>query len=308
MQPLLHIGYHKTATTWLQEHVFPNSKAGFYRITRPEVLQSTFARLNPFGFEPDVAYEQFAPGIREAQAQNLVPVLSAERLSGSPHSGGHDSKIIADRLVAVFPNARVLVMIREQTSMIVALYKQYVKMGGPGSLQQYVIAPPGDHRVPLFRFDFLEYHRLIGYYQGLFGVANVLVLPYELLQTRPQGFLERLGGFLNVPATESEFRRLHVSQSALTLSLKRHANRYIVRDALNPAPPFAVDGSNEALVRLCDRADRRIPAVLRGGHERRWRRLAEREVGTRYAASNALTAKLIGIDLRMFGYACDPSR
>ncbi len=308
MQPLLHIGYHKTATTWLQEYVFANAKAGFYRVVRPEVLQSSFARINAFGFEPEVVREEFEPGIREAQARNLVPVLSAERLSGSPHSGGHDSKIIADRLVDVFPKARVLVVIREQASMLVALYKQYVKMGGPGSLQQYVTAPPGDHRVPLFRFDFLEYHRLIGYYQGLFGVTNVLVLPYELVQTQPQDFLERIGEFLDVSATDSEFRRVHVSQSALTLSLKRHANRYLVRDALNPAPPFALDGSNETLVRLCNQADRRIPVALRGGHERRWRRFAEREVGTRYAQSNALTAKLIGIDLRMFGYAWEPSR
>ena len=201
-----------------------------------------------------------------------------------------------------------MVVVREQVSMLVSLYKQYAKVGGAGSFRQYVTVPPGDHRVPLFRFDFLEYHRLIGYYQELFGVSNVLVLPYELLQKRPHVFLERIGEFLGVPSVNAECRRVHVSQSSLTFSLKRRMNRYVVRDALNPAAPFAFDGSNEALLRLCDKVDGRIPVLLREGHERRLRRLAEQEVGTRYAPSNALTGKLTGIDLRAFGYACAPSR
>jgi len=308
MRPLLHIGYHKTGTTWLQQCVFTNAEAGFHRVARPEALQSAFVRVSSFGFDPELVRKEFAAGIREAQAQNLVPALSAERLSGSPHAGGYDSKIIADRLAAVFPNSRVMLVIREQTSMLVSLYKQYVKVGGAGSFRQYVTVPPGDHRVPLFRFDFLEYHRLIGYYQELFGANNLLVLPYEMLEAEPQAYLERIGDFLRVPATKAEFRRMHVSQSSLILSLKRRANRYVVRDALNPTAPFALDGSNKTLIRLCDKADRKLPAALRDGHERRCRRFAEHEIGTRYAESNALTGKLVGIDLRTFGYACEPSR
>jgi hypothetical protein len=95
-----------------------------------------------------------------------------------------------------------------------------------------------------------------------------------------------------------------VSLSALTLSLKRHANWYMVRDALNLDAPFAFDGSNETLKRLCNKVDRRVPAALRDRYERRWRRFAECEVGTHYAESNSLTAKLTGLDLRAFGYAC----
>ena len=29
MTPLIHIGYHKTGTSWLQKHVFLNEEAGF---------------------------------------------------------------------------------------------------------------------------------------------------------------------------------------------------------------------------------------------------------------------------------------
>ena len=62
--------------------------------------------------------------------EGLSPVVSFERFSGNPFSGGYDSKEIADRLVRVFPDARVLVIVREQRSMIVSTYKKYVREGG----------------------------------------------------------------------------------------------------------------------------------------------------------------------------------
>ncbi len=304
MRPLLHIGYYKTGTTWLQRHVFPNAGANLSLVAGSKALRSAFVKVNPFDFEPEIVRKDFEPRIREAQARNHVAVLSSERLAGNPHSGGYDSKIIADRLVAVFPNARVLIVIREQRGMLVSMYKQYLKRGGAATFEQYVHQPKGPPRVPLFRFDFLEYHRLIGYYQGLFGAENVLVLPYELLQTQPRTFLERIGGFAGVPATRAELSRVHPSPSSLVLSLKRHANRWIVRNSLNPAAPFAFSGSNKILEHICREVDAWLPAALRGGHERRWYRIAEREAGARYTESNALTAKLTGIDLRAFGYTC----
>jgi hypothetical protein len=316
MQPLIHIGYHKTGTSWLQGSVFPNAEAGFSRVGGVRY----FFGVNPFDFEPETVRKIFERKIKRTQSQGLVPVVSSERLSGNPHYGGYDSKIIADRLAAVFPNARVLVVIREQTSMLVSIYKQYILRGGAASFWQYVTPPPPSFRqhviqtpdrsarLPVFRFDYLEYHRLIGYYQHLFGPTNVLVLPYELLRTQPKTFLERIGGFVGAPAIRAEFQWMNVSPSALALSLKRQANRYFVRDAVNLAAPFAFRDSNHVLKRVCLGVETKIPAALLDRYERRWRRFAEQEVGTRYAESNALTAKLTGIDLRALGYATKETR
>jgi hypothetical protein len=308
MRPLLHIGYHKTGTASLQNFVFPaKAGAGFSLVAGGKGIRPTFVEANPFGFDSEAARERFEPEIREAEFRGLVPVLSAERLSGNPHFGGYDSKLIADRLAAAFPEARVLVAIREQAGMLVSLYKQYVKRGGAASFQQYVAGPPGAGQAPRFRLDFLEYHRLVAHYQSLFGGENVLVLPYEILRTRPEAFLDRIGAFVGTPATEADLRWKNASPSALSLSLKRHANRWVVRSAFNPAPPFALDGTNESLLRLCNAADARVTAALRDPRERRWRRVAEDAIGDRYAQSNALTAGLTGLDLRAFGYTCAPT-
>jgi sulfotransferase family protein len=302
MRSLLHIGYHKTGSTWLGRHVFADRAAGFSVAARPRELHSAFVAVNPFDFAPGPIAERLEPGLREARDQGLVPVLSHERLSGNPHSGGYDSRSVADRLAAALPNAKVLIVIREQRSMLVSLYKQYVKRGGAASFERYVGTPPARGPVPAFRFDFLEYHRLINHYQDLFGAANVLVLTYELLRSDPQAFLGRLGTFAGAPATEAEVRLENASPSAFSLGLKRHANRYFVRDALNPSPPLAFDGANELLLRLCRAADARTTREGRDRREQEWRRRAESEIGAHYAESNALTARLIDTDLAALGY------
>src|SRR3954452_278013 len=96
MQPLLHIGYHKTGSTFLQKRVFPNP--GFSLVAKPRALSFTFVKSEPFGFDAHAARETLRPGIEEAKESGLMPVLSAKRLSGPPHSGGHDSEQIANRL------------------------------------------------------------------------------------------------------------------------------------------------------------------------------------------------------------------
>jgi hypothetical protein len=192
------------------------------------------------------------------------------------HIGYHKtgSTYIAERLAATFPEARVLVVIREQAQMLVSAYKQYVKRGGPGTLEQYATSPSQQLRVPLFDFRFFEYHRLVGYYQSLFGAENVMVLPYELLRAKPLAFLERIGGFAGTNVSPS-------------------------------ASKGGAEGVDRTLLRLCYKADVRIPAKLRVLSERRLRALAEELVDGLYAKSNAATSVLAGFDLGAFGYACE---
>jgi hypothetical protein len=198
----------------------------------------------------------------------------------------------------------VLVVIREQTDMLVSAYKQYVKRGGPGTLKQYATSPFEATRVPLFDPRFFEYHRLVGRYQDLFGVGNVLVLPYELLKNAPRSFLTSISNFAGLPVANPKDKPVNPSPSALSLSLKRRVNRWVVRDDLNPAPPFEVEGANQTLLKLCYKADARLPSQLREKHERRLLALAGELTGERCAESNAATTELTGLDLSTFGYTC----
>lgn len=309
MRPLLHIGYHKTGTTFLQRRFFNDKSSGLTLAagpprTRVPMLDRNFIDVNPFEFDPFTARQTLEPAIKNARNRGLIPVISHERFSGSPFSGGYDSKEMADRLAAVFPEAQVLAVIREQVSMLLSLYKLYVRQGGAMPLHQFVDSESGRIRVPGFRFDFLEYHRLIGYYSELFSPENVLVLPYEMLRDTPALFFERIGEFLGSRISPLEPGSENVSASALALSLKRQINRHFIRDNLNPAPAFTPRFSNAELMRGFFKLDYKLPSGLRELQERRWLSLAQRYVGTRYAESNTLTAEITGLDLEAFGYPC----
>lgn len=306
MHTLVHIGYHKTGTTLLQRRFFPRSaKTGFSLVAGVDALQPAFVDKNPFSFDPEATRRSFEQSIVRAQKRGLVPVLSYERLSGSPHAGGYDAKLIADRLAATFPEARVLAVIRDQRAMLVSLYQVYLRMGGTASLVQYADPPPqSSARAPLFRFDFLEYHRLIGYYHGLFGAENVLVLPYELLNERPSLFLKQIRDFAGaqVSGPFDKLGRVNASSSALTLRPKRQVNKWVVRTPLNPSPVLPLRVDNESFRAALGKMDRKLPESWRLASNRPWHRLAEELIGERYNESNVRTAKLTKLDLCAFGY------
>jgi hypothetical protein len=300
---LIHVGYHKAASTWLQSALFGDPRTGFARVPRLEILER-LVLAPPFGFDAAAVRAAFAPALDQARAGALVPVLSHERLSGNPHSGGYDARLLADRLAECFPDARVLIVIREQRSMIASVYKQYVTEGGAQSLHRYLHPPTaGRARVPLFRFGFFEYDALIGYYQTRFGGERVLVLAFEELRHAPRAFVERVAAFAGVAAPEEiSWRPANVGLSALAAALKRPANRVLVRDRLNPLGWSERAGVQVTLRRAVEAVERRLPAALRERCERRLAEQVAAEVGGRYRESNRRTRELTGLDLAAFGY------
>lgn len=301
--PLIHIGYHKTGTTLLQRKVFQEVGTGFDLVGSAGDLHQAFVSVNAFAYDPDETRRSFAAKLEASEKRNLVPVLSYERLSGAPHHGSTDSRQIADRLAEAFPEARVLIVIREQLDMILSLYKTYVRMGGPASLEEYV--KPGDSRSMLLRLDYLEYHWLISYYQSLFGEKNVLVLPYEMLCTSPSVFLEQIRSFSEAQA-EHEVRvsRVNVSPSPLSLMAKRYVNKLFVRNTFNPSPllPFRLD--NRRARSLTSQLSRSLPRKLKLVGRDRWQEFVAEFVGRkRYEESNAITEKITGLSLKDFGYS-----
>jgi hypothetical protein len=310
---LVHIGYPKTASSWLQRHVFSNARTGFGPLFGSDVVmrreaQAHVVRPGPFVFDVVLCAKRFHPAVRDVDEAGRVPVLSYERLTGTPHSGGYDSRDVADRLRAVFPGARILMVIREQRKMIASAYRQYVRNGAVGSVEAY-LDPPSDGRLPGFRFEFFEYHRLFEYYAGHFGSENVLVIPYELFAVDPREFVRRCLVFARLPAGDSlDGLPYHASEnpglSGFALFLKRTLSRVCARpDTLNPHVMIPLSRRQElALERLLFRLDRVVPRRLGRALEHRLADRIASRVGDRYQTSNQMLAASASVDLRRFGY------
>lgn len=308
---LIHIGYHKTGTTWFQRNLFNNSAIRFALPFSNQELLPVLVYPHALDFDPQICRKHLQPALREAENRGLFPVLSNEDLSGNPHSGGYASKELADRLAAAFPEARVLIVIREQKSMIVSTYKQYVKVGGTCSLVDYLQPPTYDRqRIPLFDWDHFKYHRLIKYYLCLFGRSRVLVLPYEFFREHPSDFISQIIHFCGLETKAQIIEALpysikeNESLSGITIALKRRLNRIISpRNRLNLRIliPLALT-ANRRLKLYWQILDSVNPSSFKEVSENRLKAMVAQLTGNRYKQSNVLTTEMLNLNLRQYGY------
>jgi hypothetical protein len=306
---LVHIGYHKSGSGWLRRLFFSNPETGFGWIgkkgTNHPVRRIVGAR--PFEFDAASARAEIEPLIRAIEEDGLFPVVSFERFSGNPFSGGYDSKEIAHRLAEVFPEALVLVVIREQRSMIVSTYKQYVREGGTMTLRRFMKPPTSKSmRVPWFNLRHFEYHHLLTYYRRLFGPDRVLALAYEQFSADPRAFAQRISGFVGQTLSDEALRtipfeeRSNPSPTAPAIEARRLLNKIGIATELNPSPLVR----SRLLKRLGPTVQETtiFPARMVARGEAKLRDTVAETVGDRYVESNRVTAELTGIDLATLGW------
>ena len=303
---LLHVGYHKSGSTWLQQTLFEDERAGFLsrRDAPRHRLVEEFVVPDPLGFDPAPLADRFASAIDDARAAGRTFVLSHERFSGYPSSGGRDRGLIAERLAAVFPEARILIVIREQRSLIRSMYSQHVTDGGVESVGRFLRTPePGLMRKPSFGLACYEFDLLVETYQRLFGRDRVLVLPVEMLASDPAGFAGAIAGFCgHEPPPLEAVRRANTARPLLMQQVQRPLNFLFYHNELSPGALIHVPRFHKRYARLRRAFELLSPRWLEARLDRRLRQRIEAFVGEHYAASNSRTERLIGRSLGQFGY------
>lgn len=306
-RPLVHIGYHKTGTTWLQTHLFARADAGFIvPFDRKTTLNQVMVEPYPLAFDPAAARAALRPEVDRLLDDGRIPVITSESLSGEDASGGYQGKEMADRIQAVFPDANILVVIREQRAIIRSSYQMYLRGNGLVSLKHYLDPPRPPRAMPFFHLDYYKYDRLIAYYHRLFGRERVLALPYELLVAQGGVYADTIIRHAGArPISNLPFDlRPKKSWPAFAVAMKRYMNPFVDRVVQNGYSPFCPD----IRVRYVQNwAFRRIfnplsPAWLDRLVDRRWRRIIAARVAGYYADSNRATGQLIGYDLAALGY------
>ncbi|MCB0704431.1 MAG: sulfotransferase [Saprospiraceae bacterium] len=310
---LIHIGYNKTGSTWLQEALFPRKDLGFLsflELEDRERIYRSLVRQHPLTFDGVDILGYYNEKISLAENSGLLPVFSNERFSGDPHSAGYDTKEIADKLYQLFPDSRVVIVVREQQSMLLSTYRQYVRAGGPRSLRGYFHPPErGSRRVPMFDPEYFEYDHLVAYYQALFGKENVLVLPYEWLRIKPLDYVQKLLQFCDIKIDSQVLQALPFQQKVnrgygrLTLSWKRQYNRFFLDNGLNPGAIWDLPYSFERkLVRIWSRLDDLLPKSWQQSAARKMKRYIAQQTKGKYAESNRRLEVLTGLSLRELDY------
>jgi len=301
---LIHAGYHRTASTWLQRGFFA-SLADVHRPSRAAITQALIAP-HALHFDPGEARHRLAPTRQRV-------VLSMEALSGYPHNAGLNgclAKDVASRLQRTFPDAHVMFVIRSQPEVISASYAQYVRRGGTASPNAYLWPQEAQTRyradkAPRFSVEHFDYLPLLRLYRELFGAERVFVYLYEALRADPEAFLERLAvdhGLARRPGTHAiGSGRRKASWPPALLRLARLLNHFTAREMVGKRYWLHVPGAYLLTRGICEGLHHLLPQSgsdperVLGVDNTAWLR-------AHYAASNRRLARELDLPLGGHGY------
>lgn len=305
MTVLVHIGYPKTATTWLQECVFGSQQTAYAPITKRYELIKTFIEPHELVFDTEGMAARFNRRADAARQRGDVPVLTHERLIGNPYSGGYDATLLAGRLRRCVPAPKIVMVIREQRDIIRSSYQQQAQDGGTLSLASFLNPPPG-MQLPLFDLAFFEYDRFIQHYYAVFGADNVRVLLYEKLRADPGRTLEEIAAFCGytdfVVGQLPLQARVRQSKTTLETAGLRHVHHLFGPRRRTNLHPLL---TSVPLQKLGTRLVGLVAARLARQNERlsqQHRAMIAQAVQDRYVQSNRQTMRLTGHELAAFGY------
>ena len=308
MSPLIHIGAAKAASTWMQAQVFSKEDLGFKELATREDQKSMLVRPSSSAFDASAASVFFASLTEQAEAQGMCPVISVERLSGSSRFGDKDAMEFADRLHSVFPNAKILYVVREQGSMWRAQYLQYIRRGGHKSLKWFL--DQNGEGSAYFHWDRFKYDALVHYHQKLFGTERVLVLPLEMLASEPRLFFSRLRVFCNLPTQGAQnlpaVPAKRQSTSSLSYAVVRKLNLLpVLRSLLGVQSEQSSANAKTRLRNAAQWVDQKLPMIWKVRYQARIDRLIAKRLGSYYANSNTALHSDTGLDLLRHGYVLD---
>lgn len=213
MKTYIHIGYPKNASTTLQMDIFPNIKdvsylGRIYNSEQPFVSKELSEAVYAISMQDSVEFsyqeveEKIQRSLRNINIQSDKLAISWEAFS---HNVA-DRKLIAERLNKLFPDASILVIIRNQMDALQSMYAFLVcQMGkninvsyGRPSIASFEkwISEQEDFLCRSY-ISTLKYYEFISEYWKLFGKEKVTVLLFEELANSPELFFEKMALFFD---------------------------------------------------------------------------------------------------------------
>jgi len=179
MTYIIHIGYPKTGTTWLQKELFPKVK-NYTVLIKPEITRVLVKKT--------MEYKKWKTTFTNLSNENLI--ISDEDLVTKKveHITPQEK---AKRLYEIFPQAHIVIFIREQKNIIESAYSQYVKSGGTLKFKEYLTLLKSTRKI-----YYWNYLRIINFYASLFGKKRIHIFLYESLKNEPD-FVRKFSQIFN---------------------------------------------------------------------------------------------------------------
>lgn len=212
---LLHIGYPKTGTTFLQKQFFPlieNSKL-FNCIDLPKAIYESYSDTNKGKIQSYFYKNSY---------ENII--ISCEQLLGKASEDIFLTN--AYKYHKFFPQAKILIVIRNQIDKFISNYSHYIKIGGTKKINDFLF--PNNNSI-FFGAKKHKYDLIVEQYKKVFQPENVLILLYEDLKNNSYLFLEKIKNNFEL---DIDFNKINFSSipnirlSKSLLNIKRISNKF----------------------------------------------------------------------------------
>jgi len=203
-QLYIHVGLRKTATTWMQNYLFPKIQGLNFVGKTNNNYPDWFIQWSYWDdshFQRNVG--NLSKRIDAILANNRKTLISSEAFTNTAAILNQ-----AERIKAVWPNSKIIVTVRDPIDVIISHYHHDIKEGTVfREVQEYI----DTERTPFFigkrkRIYLPDYYytEMIENYNSLFGEKNVCVLKYEMLTMNPRQFISELSDFTGLVINEND--------------------------------------------------------------------------------------------------------
>lgn len=240
MIDVIHIGDYKTGSSWLQRCLFKHHPDILY-IDNPEEFPYVARLFNELVDVADIHFdevsfrERFSLCLSQSEAAHRQLLVSRESLFGD-FITSNNAERTARRLKNVFHQSQVIIVIREQLSMLSSIYSEYIKCGGTLKFSKFIWDPI----VSKGLLNRLNYSAVIETYKAYFGEENVLVKIYDDFICDKVDFSNDILKFIDCKEMKTEefdsldYQIVNPSLRSFGLSLHRWLN-HLIRTRYNPS-------------------------------------------------------------------------
>jgi hypothetical protein len=257
----IHIGFGKTGTTSLQKAMFSKHSEILYLgknwIDNPLAKDAlaSLVRDRPHKFDMNAVRNVFAAMLAESNNGKRIGLLSEEDMTTSRFL---DPAIITARVKTIFPDAKILLVIREPVQWLQSMYFFRLSLRFPETLNGFADWVRTSLQGPVIGSDIgqLRVGAIAELYANAFGVGNVKVLLYEDLLADAEKFVTEVCTNFGVGIDEA--MRLYCAESATKFEKSRISKRQedflkqykLVREGRYAEYILAVSPLLETLARL----------------------------------------------------------
>ena len=220
----LHLGFPKTGSSLLQEKIFVNIKSIRTWETFYNHKDKEMRKLIDYIREPKNPFnaEQMKKDFYSLLDKDKPNLITCELFALDMLQKEITKYETASRLKQVFPDAKVIICLREKQSILRSLYGHHVRSGSTLTYEKFIEE---------FDMEELNYDKYIKHLNSLF--KTVVVVNFETLRKNHREFVKSFCDFLNADVPEYTNEQVNKHLTPKQVKIQRFTN-HLFKTHLNP--------------------------------------------------------------------------